>query len=183
MESEKEYCKKILPIIKSDCIENEKNVELANEMKKDNINNILNYKDRIFSLLSEEYIKKIISEFEFYNITIDKEDMTFEEFVNKCVELLNRYTYTAGGFRLEDNEWTIFRKGAEKYDLHENEIIFENSVLTIYEDDYETTKFLNRLIELINNICDKYIISCAMVKCERSGISWILLVVKENIKK
>lgn len=78
--------------------------------------------------------------------------MTLEKFKIHAVNIFNRYQCKAGGFCIEDNEWMVYDKSCIKYDVSENELLFENTICVVDNDDIETDIFITYLIKQLNHV-------------------------------
>lgn len=96
-------------------------------------------------------MKKIILGYELRNIKIIPENMTLGQFGLCANNYLRRYQFKAGGFTLGDN-WKMHDKKSKKYKLHDNELVFENTVHENYIHVQETYDFLANIIKLLNSI-------------------------------
>ena len=179
MDIENSHCRYMKELTETRTSADDTVVTLAQKMYNEPIDNILKYKKDVFELFTESKLKRMLTEFEFYNMKIEPETKCLDDVIKKCENILNRYTYCAGGCRLEDKDWVIYRKGDKKYKLKDNEIIFENSIPSIYKDDYETDKFLRQINKLFNEISEKIKSECIFIECERMNIHWVLFVIKK----
>jgi hypothetical protein len=68
-------------------------VTLAQKMYNEPIDNILKYKKDVFELFTESKLKRMLTEFEFYNMKIEPETKCLDDVIKKCENILNRYTY------------------------------------------------------------------------------------------
>lgn len=179
MNTENDYCKYMMNITELHTDNKDESTMLAQKMNKETIVDVIKYKNEVFETFTELKIRKILLEFEFYNMKIETTNDNFEKVIEICENILNRYTYYAGGCRLEDKNWVKYIKGDKKYELKDNEIIFENSIPSIYKDDYETDKFLKQLNKLFGSISEKIKSDCLLIECERMNIHWIIFVIKK----
>ena len=105
-------------------------------------------------MTSKDIIKYLLSyELKNYNIKC-VEQMSLDEFLPIALSYLNRYQWKAGGFFIEDDQWTVYRHG--DYDMNtdvkENEILFENTIYFTYSHDHDTAFYLDNLIDILNSI-------------------------------
>jgi len=82
-------------------------------------------------------------------------EMSLDRFLEKALYYLNRYQCRAGGFFIEDEEWTVHRhRDSAKSTIYveENEILFENTVHQIFSNDNETEIYLDHIINKLKSI-------------------------------
>lgn len=95
-------------------------------------------------------------ELNYYSPSKQDKELTLREFKCEAMQLLNRYQCKGGGFMLEDSEWAVHDCNSVKYNVEENELLFENTINLVDKNDYETDNYLdlitNRLNLLSNNI-------------------------------
>lgn len=184
MESEIEYCKKINESFETKLIKHETLIDIINEMKNTKLNDIIKYKTKIIDKMDDEFFINFLLEYEFYNMNIEKKKLTFDEYIENCRTILNRYTHKAGGWRLEDPKWiTHVGPNSEtdcKYDLQDYEALFENTILSCFDEDNETNRFIHRLDHVFNTISDDFCSSCIFIRCGRMDVSWLIFVIKKK---
>lgn len=105
--------------------------------------------------MSNKDIKRYLLSYELKNYNIKcVEKMSLDQFLLIALSYLNRYQWKAGGFFIEDDQWTVYRHG--DYDLstnvRANEILFENTVYFTYSHDYDTVSYLDSLTDILNSI-------------------------------
>lgn len=106
-------------------------------------------------------IKKNLLRFELIHYSDqNNKDMTLEEFEKKALKIINRYQWKAGGFLIEDCEWIIHKVDSPRYDVKENELVFENTLdisdIKDDETDFFIKKLVNQLSSLSTNIIVEY---------------------------
>ena len=79
--------------------------------------------------------KRIILSYELRNFKPNQkiETMTLNKFKTHALKLLNRYQCKAGGFLIEDNEWCVHDNTSVKYEVEKNELLFENTILSVFK--------------------------------------------------
>lgn len=98
-------------------------------------------------------IKKHILSFELENyIQEPVEHMELTDFIKQVKKIFIRYQCKAGGFIIEDIEWTIHKTGSHDYDILENEILFANTIAVCDEDDIELENYFNNLLPRLNSV-------------------------------
>lgn len=101
-------------------------------------------------------IKKQLLTFEFKNYKYELVDsMSLDEFTKKAIVLINRYQWKAGGYLIEDNEWTVYKTDFENsnYNVKKYEVLFENTLDKSDLNDEETYDFINQLLKHLNSLC------------------------------
>ncbi len=122
-----------------DKLTNEELVEMANICRTEN-----------------EHKRKLLC-FELKYFREKPRSMTLEEFKENAIRILKRYQSKAGGFKIEDSEWLIYSV-ADVDDNHlvmDNELLFENSICKCDEDDIETNRYLDMIIDRLNSLSNE----------------------------
>lgn len=138
---------------------NKTNTKYNNDLAEyiyNNYNTMDNYEMKIISskCMDINEIKKTILAFEFknYKPEISADIISLEEFSKKATKIIAKYQGKAGGFLIEDSEWTIHKQDSIKYEIRENELLFENTLSFFDDEDDETEEFLDCLISRLNTI-------------------------------
>jgi hypothetical protein len=142
------------------------------------------YIHNTYNTLSDEEIKQLtlkclsvndckhlllLHELKYHQIQ-PKEHMTIDEFTKIALYYLNRYQCKAGGFFIEDTEWTVKQS--------QSEVLFENTVFYKYSNDYDTCLFLDLIINKLNSIAKN--ITVELREKNDSKIIYILLWATDN---
>lgn len=138
---------------------------------KNNIQNILLYE---------------LNNTNFFENNIYNEINNFE---NKILYALNRYNLLLSN--ITEDIWKLYtNKNQYKYELNENEFVFENSIHNDSKYNELLQSVLGKLINNINNLCKKYNysfynksysdISDSDINSDDSNICWILFIIKKN---
>lgn len=150
---------------------------LYNNMNKMNLEEKINVYKKISN---ETKINYELLKFELLHYEPTHKIESFEPLIKEIKHLLTRYHWRAGGFLLEDNCWNLHLKGSKKYDLLENEAIFDNSIDESNEHDTETFQFIKHLNKLFSKLSDTYNVKFKYLP-DKSGIVWVLF--KVSLKK
>lgn len=143
--------------------------------------------------LSTYNIHNELLKIEFNNLNPKQETMTLKTFCSQVNKLLTRYQHKVGGFILEDIVWTSYNCNDDKYNLSQNEIVFENTMPAFHipkrgetlKDDIfllknycefeETIIYLNKLTKLFNKLSTNIKISMKFIDSYRDDIIVIVL--------
>ena len=107
-------------------------------------------------------------------------EMTLEEFKKKASRYLRRYQGKAGGFYIEDNDWELYDHTSEKYRLRKNKIVFENTIDIVDSRDNETIKFIKRVVNKLNRLCDNIDVSYDIIEANEDSLSRIYIECKDH---
>jgi hypothetical protein len=127
-------------------------------------------------------IKKIRSQLlgvELKNYECIPVEMNLEIFVKKAQTISRRYQTKAGGYYIEDNDWTVHNNDSRKYNIRVNEIVFENSIDKNYYNSIETQKYLKRLTKRLNCISTNIKVEQRHKNSKHDSITWILIWCKD----
>ena len=107
-------------------------------------------KELLLKCFSDNEIKMHLLKYELINKKFELicDNLSLIEFEEKALQIIERYHWKAGGWKIEDSEFIIHRfkdlpKGLSKdlskdYDINKNEIIFENTIDRSDLNDEET---------------------------------------------
>jgi len=123
----------------------------------------LNLKDKnklLQNILDEKHIDRLLLEHELSTRKIQKNNrkLDLETFKKEAIEIFNRYQGKAGGFLIEDLEWTIYEKNdivscLDDCDVKENELLFLNTIKGVDFDNLENELYLDKIVQLLKNLC------------------------------
>lgn len=148
--------------------------------------------------LSTYNIHNELLKFEFNNLNPNHKTITLNNFCTNVKKLLIRYQHKVGGFLLEDMTWTLYDHNDGKYNLTQNEVVFENTMPAFHipkrgeslKDDIfllknyceieETMIYLNKLTKLLNNLSNNIKISLKFIDSYRDDIIVVILHCKIN---
>jgi hypothetical protein len=131
--------------------------QIANKIRK-NFDNLS--KDELikFSNIcsSEKEHKSKLLAYELKYYREKTRSMTLDQFKDKAIKILTRYQSKAGGFKLEDLDWSIYTidNSDEEHTIMENELLFENTMCKCDEDDSETNKYLTLIVDQLKSLSD-----------------------------
>ena len=77
-------------------------------------------KSLVIKLISPNEIKSKLLKFELEHYEEKPKDLTLQEFIKEATAILLRYQHKAGGFNLEDNQWTIYTSTTKSYSILQN---------------------------------------------------------------
>ena len=162
-----------------------KNKNLANYIKNNfTTMDEIELRKMALTCLSVNECKKIVLNHELtYYESNPTNNMTLDAFIKHAYYILNRYQSKAGGFLMEDIEWTLFTNDTTKYDVHENEILFENTISLCDFEDMETMEFLHKLEKRLGYVAKNIKINLRSHIDEKNKLVYILLwAVDQNMK-
>src|SRR4029079_16932631 len=84
------------------------------------------------------------------------EILNLKKTIKQIKVILNRYHYKVSGFYLDDDKWIFYDENSDYYSLVECFLI-ENTIDKYYIGDIETKKYLNRLLEHLNNVSYNFV--------------------------
>lgn len=123
--------------------------------------------------------KKILLNYELHTrilTSIDNNNvLTLKEFEKKSINIFNRYQNRAGGFALEDRQWRVHTVLSNRYQVIENEILFENSVPLVDEEDRETNIYLKNIVKLLNTLSKNIVVELREKQRKNSKIINVLI--------
>jgi hypothetical protein len=83
--------------------------------------------------------------------------------------------------QLEQQEWTIYTHKHTKYELNEDEFLFENTVCLSQQDNAKLMQFLTQLSYRLNCQLKDYITYYKIIPNEKDYICWIILMVQKKL--
>lgn len=124
----------------------------------DNLDNITceDRKKLLLDCLSDNEIKMHLLKYELVNKTFDEisNELSLSEFEVKAINLIEKFHWKAGGWKIEDSEFIIHKSDSKVYDVLQNEILFENTIDRSDLNDEENEFYLNHLIRHLNSLCN-----------------------------
>lgn len=176
----------------------EKNMKIyANKYKMDNVNDskykkiknpedIANMINRNFhsldyvekiniikNIYTETNINKKLFKFELSYLNIGQKYENLEDLTNIVEQLLNRYHSMIGNQLLEDDKWNLHKMGSTKYELVENEAIFDNSLK--FGNNVKAHKYIKKLIKLFSKLTNDYKITYKYIPDNEEGMTWVII--------
>ena len=100
-------------------------------------------------------IKSLLLQYELENYEEKaKKRLSLSEFKNKAEQIFTRYQCRAGGFLIEDTEWSVHDSKSTHYDVKENELVFENTVNMIDLANDDVDDYLYFIIKRLETIAE-----------------------------
>ncbi len=125
--------------------------------------------------LSANKIRTIVLDFELKYFRYIPKVVSLDDFQMFAKNVFRRYQSKAGGFLLEDVDWIIHRHGSAKHCIDENEILFENTLDNCDNDDDETDRYLNNLVEILQSYTSNIEIELRQKCCDGGKTVSILI--------
>lgn len=125
-------------------------------------------------------MKSLILKYELEHYIPDKINVLSLTEIGPIVRnILLKYTWKAGGFSIEDNEWLYYDNNASDYyvNVKDYEIIFTNTISTFECYSDETCEFLRALVKRLNNIANN--IKVSLTYKEAAKITLLKLHIKD----
>lgn len=127
-------------------------------------------------IISPFDLDKILLQYEADTLHFSKKIQNTSELISVIDDLLKRYHHKIGGYQFEDNIWRLHTaSGQKKYDLKENEYIFDNSISAFHVEDAECHKFVDFLVELFNRLSDNHKIHYKYIEDKYENIYWVII--------
>lgn len=128
-------------------------------------------------IISPSDLDKILLQYEANNLHFSQKIKDTKELISTIDSLLKRYHHKIGGYAFEDNMWRLYSysSGQKKYDLKENEHIFDNSLSMSDVEDAECHKFVTFLVELFNRLSDNHKIHFKYIEDKYENIYWVII--------
>jgi hypothetical protein len=124
----------------------------------------------------------LLHELRFYEQT-PKYMCSLDKFKQEVQKLLIRYSHKAGGFKIDDREWTCHDHASKQYKIYVNELVFENTISKDYISDAECCEFLRLLIKRLNMIAINIRVTFHTHYVPRDQIYYLLLKCKNTFSK
>lgn len=122
----------------------------------DNVDNMDEHEMRLFANRCLNYleVRAILLDYDlkYYKYKQSEEEYTLSEFKKIAQKVFHKYHWKAGGLLIEDSEWTFHDSSSNKYNIKGNEILFENTVPIVDTDDYNTSFYLDKLVERLSRM-------------------------------
>jgi hypothetical protein len=198
LEREKEIANDMKLYNNRHCVEKETNYYMASKKSDsdlasyifDNYKNLDTVNDQelaqvAMKCLTPNQLKSILLEYELRNYKVEEyKEMTLEEFTKEAKFLLNRYQCKAGGFRIEDNEWTLYTSDnmpdSGEYYIKDNELLFVNTVNNCDIESDETDTYLDSLVDRLDRLATNVDVEIRYEKSPKNKPSWLLLWITYN---
>lgn len=126
-------------------------------------------------------VKKNILAFELKNyVPVNEITLSLDQYKGEAFKVFHRYQCKAGGFNLEDNEWILYDKSTPKYDVKQNELLFENTISFVDEYDDDIEEFLYYLIKRLSSIAKNISADLRYRQNDNSKVLSILIWITDN---
>lgn len=156
-----------------------RNKILANDLHNNYENMSIEEKQKTLLKCMNIYgIGRELLKFELKNYIPISKYMNTDQFINTALRLMKRYQCKAGGFYLEDYEWTVYYNDFKNIDVASNEIYFENSLDKNNAKDNETIRYMDRITCLLNKIALNVTISYKFYESKNDDITWVFIKAK-----
>lgn len=100
-----------------------------------------------------QFTKSLLLKYELENYTPNKLDyMSLSKVKPIISSMLYKYTWKAGGFSIEDNEWSCYDYNTTEHTVKEYELIFTNTIHSSECYTNETCEFLYLIVNRLNNL-------------------------------
>lgn len=160
---------------------------LAFKMKNNNYKKI-SHSEKIKLLpkhVSEQRIERELLKYELKHYIPTKEKHNLKSFLRETMSLLKRYQCKAGGYYIEDYEWTVYENDFKNREVSSNDIYLENSIDKFDAKDYDTVLFMKRIIRILDSLSDDIDVTYEMEESKEDDLSWVYIIVefKNGINK
>ena len=125
--------------------------------------------------MSEKEMRTILLKHELKFYTEEPKTLSLEIFTQNVSKLLKRYQSRAGGFLFEDNEWSVYDANSRKYDLYENEVLFENTIHKDYIKNLECAEFLSLILKKLNQMTNNIKVTLHSYLADRDQVYFVIL--------
>lgn len=149
---------------------------------KINLNNLSEKEIDVFlvkSMSLSDKIKYLLMK----QITVSDIDINLnnlKDFSKVCTHYFSLYKANVLTNTIEDDVWNIHDKSSLKYNINDNEIIFENTISSVYCHDKITLEYLESIILLFNKISRFIKVSYKFIDLDQYNISIIIIRAKLN---
>jgi hypothetical protein len=124
------------------------------------------------------YIKHKLIQYEIKHLKLNFETISREELIELVNTILLRYKNESFRLGLEDSIWKFhdltINTNIKRYDLKENEILFENSIPIALSEGKEFIDFIEHLTTLFQSISIKIKVKNIMIDDPIHSIVWVL---------
>jgi len=160
------------------------NKQEYNEHYETIANYVINNYGKLIESEKKEIIKMFISNNEVDDILLkclikyynpEKHIMNLETFISQCKKILKIFKRVF--FDLEDDEWNIYKFPNNRFEIKENEVIFENTIPLNYVSD-SFKEYIEHLIRILNNVSD-YKVDYKLLSDEENHVCFVLLFIRK----
>lgn len=159
------------------------NSENAGNIKNLNCLNISEKTKILCDIYNETKINNELLKYELLFFEPNEKINDLQKLANFIQEAFNKFTWTTGGYNLDDNYWNLHFKDSKKYEINDNQFIIDNSFNQYYKYDTELFDFLQLLKKYFNRISSNFSISLKYLY-DSNRVIWTTFICtsKENIK-
>lgn len=125
--------------------------------------------------ISKKDITKIILTYELLHYKPEPKQMALDEFIKEVSSILQRYQGKAGGYSIEDSIWAVHKRDSERYEMEDNEVVFENTLFITSERDEETALFMKRIINRLESISTNFELELQFKKDRKNQVIYIII--------
>lgn len=131
-------------------------------------------KSIVSKCISDKTVRHLILKFELeqYNQKTAVEPISLKQFEKEASKILNRYTHKAGGFLLEDREWTVQL-------IDTSCTLFKNSLDKFDVDDVDTKEFMSKIVYRLNSLSDNIYVTLKYVPSKGDSLTFVCLIAKD----
>jgi hypothetical protein len=166
----------------------EKNIALATLINtqydkaiKTDINMLRNL---AITCMSDKRVKHILLAHELNYLKVEPKQMNLTDFGRCAKSILDRYQCKAGGFLIEDMEWTLHTYKSKEHNIKKHELVFENSVDKLDIDVDDTQIYLDQIERRLNKISTNISVTIHYKTSKSDKLVWILIwCVDKQLKK
>ena len=109
----------------------------------------------LMKCLNINKIKSLLLQYELENYEeIPQKCMSLSEFKNKARQIFARYQCRAGGFLIEDTQWTVHDSRSTRYDVKENELLFENTLNIVDLENDDVENYIYYIVKRLGSIAE-----------------------------
>lgn len=129
----------------------------------------------IHKYMSENEMRRMILRHELKFLKMQPKYLELQQFKKEALHILRRYQYHAGGFNMDDREWIVHDKTSTRYDIHEMELVFENTIHMDHIKDTECAEYIQLIINRLNMMATNVKVVLHSYLSDRDQIYYILL--------
>lgn len=150
----------------------------------DNFDTMDDYEVRhiAYRCLTTNQLKSIVLNHELTHLEYESEEhMSLQTVAQKVIELLQRYQWRAGGYKIEDPQWSLYAHTSKDRHVEENEILLENTIDRDFSMDLETLDFLNKIVRLANQLAHNIYCELRFKDVREDRLSYIYIWLCDDI--
>nr|QBK88486.1 MAG: hypothetical protein LCMiAC01_01630 [Mimivirus LCMiAC01] len=134
-------------------------------------------RNTVASCMSDKHVKRTLLNFElkYSIITPVFKKLSIEQFTKEALQILKKYQCKAGGYYIEDRDWTVHTQTSDEYEVKNYQIVLENSADKRNCQDNETINYLKNIVRLLNGLSNDIKVEYEIDEPEKGNIVWILI--------